>query len=121
MYTVTIVWDAGANVKAGANIGGSAYYTFQKNDTFQASSIVPDSLDPNNPMKKWALIADGQWKGKYVAVLYPSVSGKIERATWEEIVVTPPPAERKVVGCTIVEHYDDGTSGDPIEMVLKTS
>jgi hypothetical protein len=91
-YNVTVVWDDGANVKTGANTGGSALKTFAKGQSFIADALVPDSLDPMNALKKWARIAPGQdFAGKHVAVWYPSSARGHIRATWEEIGDEPEP------------------------------
>jgi len=89
--TATVTWDAGASVREQANTGGVKVSTLLLGDTFKYSEIVPDSNDPTNPDKAWALISEGEWAGKYTAVKYPSSSGVVERCSLEEDVPVPAP------------------------------
>lgn len=91
-YKVTVVWTDGASVKLNPNTGGSALFVFKPgvDDVFYASDIVPDSTDPLNAQKRWAKIEGGTYHGKYVAVLYPSVSRGNVRCTWLEVGVEEP-------------------------------
>lgn len=90
-YKVTVVWDDGASVKNNANTGGNALHVFKKGETFFASEIVSDSIDPNNINKAWAKVSEGAYVNKYVAVSYPSVSRGNLRCTWEEVSNEPEP------------------------------
>lgn len=93
MLKVTVVWPNGASIKSSRNTGGASSGVFSLGDSFLASEIVSDSLDPSNPDKLWAVIAEGSYFGKFVAVRYPSTSGNPVRAAYEylptgEVVLT---------------------------------
>lgn len=119
MYEVKIVWANGASVKNGANVGGNALQVFPVGTIFQASEIVPDSLDPANINKRWAKIEGGAWHGKYVAVLYPSSSGNPVRATWEAVGNVLPVPAPTIIGAILTPKLSDGTLGEPVEFVVK--
>lgn len=122
-YRVTVVWDQGASVKNGPNTGGAALKVFADGESFIASEFVPDNTDANNPQKKWARIAEGTYKDKYVAVLYPSSSGVIERCTWIEINPPPDPEPSPTKPIKVLaEVGDDNTAAvsvtlDPVVIV----
>ena len=51
------------------------------NELFQISEIVPDRLDPTNPLKKWGHIVGGAHDNKYTALEYPGNSVPISTYT----------------------------------------
>ena len=63
-----------------------------KGTAFQIYEIVPDSLDPNNPAKKWGKIFGGVYDGKYTALEYPGNQSPISSyAIIDGTPPTPPP------------------------------
>jgi len=71
------------------NTGNISNTTMSKGTAFQISEILPDSLDPNNPAKKWGKIFGGVYNGKYTALEYPGNQSPISSHT--VIDGTPPP------------------------------
>lgn len=84
--------------------------------TFLVYQLVPDSTDPTNPAKQWAQIADGQFAGKYTAIMYPNNSNPIsEFLRYVEVPQDPTPGE--AVLTHTIEVYSDGSikvDGNPI-------
>jgi len=73
------------------NTGNVSNTTMTKGTAFQISEIVPDSLDPNNPAKKWGKIFGGAHNGKYTALEYPGNQSPI--SSYVLIEGTDPPSE----------------------------
>jgi hypothetical protein len=70
------------------NTNNTSYETMPKDTSFQISGFYPDSLDPNNLLKKWGKIFGGQYHGKYTAFEYPNNPSPISSSS--PITTTPP-------------------------------
>lgn len=104
-YLCTVVWSNGASTKLAPSTDGGNLHTWNYGDTFYASDIIRDVIDPNNPLKLWAKISQGEFIGKYVAVSYPTADpANYIRCTYEQVGVIP--------GVTLthtIDVYSDGS------------
>lgn len=77
-----------------------------KGTKFQISDIVPDRLDPSNPLKVWGKIFGGQYDGMYTALEYPNNSNPISTYT---PIVDEIPDDDEIYLTHTIEVYSDGS------------
>lgn len=80
-HNCVVLVEKGVKVRNEPNTNNVSSMTMAWKTPFQISAIVPDSLDPNNPAKKWGKIFGGQYDGKYTALEYPSNPSPISSYT----------------------------------------
>ena len=78
-------------VRPAPNTNNTSIGSMSLGTDFQISEIVPDSLDPTNPAKKWGHIFGGVFDEKYTALEYPNNISPISTYTLIEGVPDPDP------------------------------
>lgn len=90
-HNCKVLVSEGVKVRPQPNTSNATNDKMSKDTLFQISAIVPDSLDPNNPNKKWGKIFGGVYDGKYTALEYPNNSIPISSYTPIENPTDPDP------------------------------